>query len=79
MEEPQVTAKAGKVDAQAKKVLQALSQEGGPWANKQIAEKAGLDTKAVSSAMSKLKKQGLVESPVRCKYAITQAGLAELK
>ncbi|KMY66098.1 hypothetical protein AAU61_19320 [Desulfocarbo indianensis] len=71
--------KAGGADAEITKILQTMSSDQGPWANKQIAEKAGLDAKAVSNLISKLKKQGLVDSPVRCKYAITEMGLAELK
>lgn len=66
-------------DVDVKKILNTMAAENGPWANKQVAEKAGLDAKIVSGLMGKLKKQGLVDSPVRCKYAITDAGKAELK
>lgn len=71
--------KAASADADVKKILKTMAADPGPWANKQVAEKAGLEAKAVSGLMGKLKKQGLVDSPVRCKYAITDAGKAELK
>jgi predicted transcriptional regulator len=74
-----VAGKATNADADVKKILKTMASDSGPWANKQVAEKAGLDAKAVSGLMGKLKKQGLVDSPVRCKYAITDAGKAELK
>jgi predicted transcriptional regulator len=74
-----VAGKAPGADADVKKILKAMASDSGPWANKQVAEKAGLDAKVVSGLMGKLKKQGLVDSPVRCKYAITDAGKAELK
>lgn len=60
------------------KVLKALASGEGPFSSKEIAELAGLEAKQVSCQMSNLKKKGLVDSPVRCKYAITNAGKAEL-
>ncbi|MCB2226432.1 MAG: helix-turn-helix domain-containing protein [Desulfarculaceae bacterium] len=62
-----------------KKVLKALSGAKEPMSNKQVAESAGLESKQVSGTMSALKKEGLVESPVRCKYSITAAGKKALK
>ncbi|MBV1714817.1 MAG: winged helix-turn-helix domain-containing protein [Desulfarculus sp.] len=47
--------------------------------NKQVAEQSGLESKKVSSTMNALKKEGLVDSPVRCKYAITASGKKALK
>ncbi len=35
---------------------------------------AGLDGKVVSDVIKGLKSQGLVDSPVRCKYGLTAAG-----
>jgi len=63
---------------EAKKILSALAQGDEPRANKELAQLTGLDSKKVSSTMCGLKKKGLVESPVRCKYVISQAGKAEL-
>lgn len=61
-----------------KKILQAMAGGDGPWANKEIAQIAGLEPKKVSCNMGALKKKGLVESPARCKYVITEAGKSEL-
>lgn len=66
------------LDAEAKKVLKAMKSVGGPAAPKQIAETAGLDSKKVSDIIKALKGQGLVESPVRCKWAITEAGKGQV-
>ena len=53
------------------KVLKALKDMGKPAGNKDIAQATGLDSKEVSKAIKDLKKQGLVDSPVRCKYVPT--------
>lgn len=63
---------------EAKKILQALANNGGPCGSKEIAEATGLDKKVVSDQIAALKKQGLVDSPVRCKYGITADGKASL-
>ncbi|MCF8031639.1 MAG: winged helix-turn-helix domain-containing protein [Desulfarculaceae bacterium] len=68
-----------KASAEDKKVLKALSGSQEPMSNKQVAESAGLESKKVSTAMSALKKAGMVESPVRCKYSITADGKKALK
>lgn len=62
-----------------RKILDALASGDGPWSNKEVAEMAGLEAKQVSCAMGSLKKQGLVDSPVRCKYVITEAGKGQLE
>ena len=62
------------LDADQKKVLKALKGMDKPAAPKQVAEETGLESKAVSAAMKGLKAEGFVESPVRCKWAITDAG-----
>jgi predicted transcriptional regulator len=62
-----------------KKVMSALAQSGEPLANKQIAGASGLDSKDISASIKTLKKEGLVESPARCKYALTPDGAAALK
>jgi len=71
--------KAGSPGAQEKKILTAMAQMGAPQAPKQIAVSAGLDSQAVSQAIKTLKAQGLVHSPIRCKYALTDAGTKSLK
>ncbi|MHB8809195.1 MAG: transcriptional repressor [Desulfobulbaceae bacterium] len=57
-----------------RQVLQALARSGDACGNKEIAAAVGLDTKEVGSQLTALKKKGFVDSPVRCKYAITQEG-----
>ena len=51
------------------KVLDAMKKAGEPVSAGQVAEMAGLDRKVVDKAMNELKKQELIESPVRCKWA----------
>ncbi|MCA1989172.1 MAG: hypothetical protein LDL07_08510 [Desulfarculus sp.] len=62
------------LDATGLKVLKTMAAASGPQAPKQIATAAGLDGKVVSDQIKGLKNLGLVDSPVRCKYAITAAG-----
>ncbi|MGB3211038.1 MAG: ArsR family transcriptional regulator [Desulforhopalus sp.] len=62
----------------SQKVLEALVKASGPCGCKDIAEATGLDKKVVSSQITALKKQGFVDSPVRCKYGITADGKAAL-
>lgn len=62
------------LDATGRKVLKTMAAAASPQGPKQIAEAAGLDGKVVSDQIKGLKSQGLVDSPVRCKYAITAAG-----
>lgn len=62
------------VSADATKVLKTLSASDTPLANKQIASASGLESKTVSDVVKALKTQGLIESPARCKYAVTDQG-----
>jgi predicted transcriptional regulator len=62
----------------SKKVLEALAKCGGPCGSKDIVAATGLDKKVISDQIAALKKQGLVDSPVRCKYGITAEGKASL-
>lgn len=57
-----------------KKILTALGQSQEPCGSKEIAAATGLDSKAVGCKVTALKNKGLVDSPVRCKYSLTQAG-----
>jgi predicted transcriptional regulator len=63
---------------ESRQVLEALAKSGSPCGSKDIAEATGLDKKVVSDQITALKKQGLVDSPVRCKYGITAEGKASL-
>lgn len=61
-----------------RKVLKALADSPAPQAPKQITAAVGLDGKLVGDAIKALKDQGLIDSPVRCKYAITDTGRGKL-
>lgn len=63
---------------ESKKVLEVLVNSSTPCGSKDIADATGLDKKVISSQIAALKKQGLVDSPVRCKYGITAEGRASL-
>ena len=49
-------------------VLETMKKAGIPLNAGKIAELSGLDRKAVDKAMADLKKEGLIVSPVRCKW-----------
>ncbi len=53
----------------ADKVLEIMKAAGEPLSAGQIAERGGIDRKAVDKAMNELKKTEQIESPVRCKWA----------
>ena len=63
---------------ESRKILEALAGCNGPCGSKDIAEATGLDKKLVSDQIAALKKKGLVDSPVRCKFGITAEGRATL-
>ena len=50
------------------KILEAMRQAGEPLNAGKIAELTGLDRKAVDKAMTAMKKDGSIVSPVRCKW-----------
>lgn len=64
--------------SETKQILEALANAEKPCGNKDLVEVTGLDKKIVSKHITALKKQGLVDSPVRCKYGITDEGKANL-
>lgn len=57
-----------------KQILKALADADKPCGNKDLTEATGLDKKVISNKISAMKKAGLVDSPVRCKYGVTAAG-----
>ena len=71
--------KKGALSDEQKQVLEAMNNCDGPCASKDIAAATGLETKQVSCRITALKKKGYVESPVRCKYGITDEGKTALK
>jgi predicted transcriptional regulator len=61
-----------------KKILTAMAVMSEPAAGKEIAAAVGMESKAVSCTLTGLKNKGYIDSPVRCKYAITAEGKAAL-
>lgn len=66
------------VPGEAKQMLETLAKCDKPCGNKDIAETTGIDKKVISKEITALKKKGLVDSPVRCGYSITDAGRSSL-
>ena len=60
------------------KILEAFKNSDKPVGAKDIAEATGIEKKVVSNNITKLKKENLVDSPVRCKYGITGDGINAL-
>ncbi len=59
-------------------ILKAFQGAETPMGAKEIALQTNIDQKIVSAQIKELKAMGLVDSPVRCKYAITPQGKNEL-
>ncbi len=72
-------AKTADLDDNAKKIIKALGQSGGPFSNKQLAQATGLDAKKIGPLVKKLREAGFADSPARCKYGLTSAGKSQLK
>lgn len=51
-------------------VLETLRQAGEPLSAGQVAERSGLERKAVDKAMDSLKKAGTIVSPRRCYWQL---------
>jgi predicted transcriptional regulator len=62
-----------------KQILAALDKSKDPCGSKEIASATGIDAKAVGCKVTALKKKGLVDSPEKCKYALTDEGRSALK
>ena len=60
------------MDANEKKVIEAFKKAGKPARPGEIADSTGIDKKEVSAAIKSLKEQGLVCSPKRCFYALSE-------
>ena len=69
--------KKGLTDEQTK-ILSAMAGMADPMACKEIAAAVGMESKSVSCKLTSLKKKGYIDSPVRCKYSITEDGKAAL-
>lgn len=71
--------KKGALNDKQKEVLEAMSKCDEPCASKDIAAAVGKEAKQISCQITALKKKGYIDSPVRCKYAITSEGKTALK
>ncbi|WP_310599723.1 transcriptional repressor [Desulfobulbus sp.] len=65
---------AGKLSDNQRQVLQALANSSEACGSKELAAATGLEAKQISCQITALKNKGYVDSPVRCKYAITDQG-----
>lgn len=61
-----------------KNILTTMANQTDPCACKEIATASGMESKSVSCKLTALKNKGYVDSPARCKYAITEAGRAAI-
>ena len=68
--------KALKLTEEQERILRAMYEMEGPITTKQISEATGLTSKSISCRIRSLKTKGLIESPARCKYEITDSGKA---
>lgn len=57
------------MSAEPESVLEAMKEMGKPIRPGEVAKKLGVESKAVSKAIQKLKKEGKVHSPKRCYWA----------
>jgi len=57
-----------------RQLLKALADHREACGSKELAAVSGLEAKQINSQLSALKKKGLIASPARCKYEITQEG-----
>lgn len=69
---------AATINDQQRQVLEALANSTAPSGSKELAAATGLEAKQVSCQLTALKKKGLVDSPARCKYGITDQGRSQL-
>ena len=59
------------MSAEPESVLEAMKEIGKPITPGEVAKKLGVESKDVSKAIQKLKKEGKVHSPKRCYWAPT--------
>lgn len=62
------------IDGEKKQILEAIAKIEQPCGTKEVAEATGIDKKVVTKEITALKKQGLLDSPARCKHGITDEG-----
>ncbi len=62
------------LDDEHKAVLAAIAGASDPVGTKDVVENSGLSKSKVAAKIKQLREKGLVDSPVRCKYAATDEG-----
>lgn len=66
--------KKAELNDEQKAILATIAKSAEPCAGKEVAAALGLEAKSVSCKITALKKKGYVDSPVRCKYGVTEEG-----
>lgn len=64
------------LDQEDLKILGTLVEKPDPATGTEIASSTGIDSKVVTKKIKDLKTQGLIDSPARCKYSVTEKGKA---
>ena len=62
-----------------REILKALKELGREATSKEIAERIGVQTSKVSCRLAPLKRKGLLDSPEKGKWVITEKGLQEVQ
>ncbi len=70
--------KTKELSAEHQKILSAMAAKAEPCGCKDIASDCDMESKSVSCKLKTLKSRGYIDSPARCKYAITEAGKTAL-
>ena len=70
--------KSNELSDTQRQVLEALAKSNEACGSKEIAAATGLESKKISCQITALKNKGLVSSPARCKYEITEEGKTQL-
>ncbi len=78
MEELDMERKTDELSNDEKAILTVLESMDLPVGTKDIAAGSNIESKKISNAVKKLKTKGFVETPARCKYAITEKGKQQL-
>ena len=68
------TSKTNTLSDTQRQVLEALAKSSEACGSKELAAATGLEAKQISCQITALKNKGYVDSPVRCKYEITEQG-----
>jgi predicted transcriptional regulator len=67
------------LDMDQEAVLKAIAAAGDPVGTNDIVTISGLAKSKVTSKIKQLREKGLVDSPIRCKYCVTESGKNKIK